>query len=694
MAISYKEFKQKKESMAPPLEAYKSTPNERYLPCMNPECKSFGQSHPNCRCWGQKESFFSESRLPEASRSSQPTPITSFGEVPEDRRKTRLSPSRVLRGWAEGGDVGEHYCSHSRAHHKDCEYFVDGGEAGAPPPGAIPVSQFTADAGPNDAPAVAIPVDQFQADQSQAPPGAIPIDQFQPDEGKYSTIGQSAIAGLEGGAEGLLGPIATAIETKGMGVNPQDIVGRAEAHPIIHGGTKAATMLGGVLTGEGIPGLIGDVAEFAAPITEGAGLLATAGSKAIRGAIESGLFQGSDEISNALLRKGDANAPVSAALSNVGAATLLGLGVGGLFGGIGHELSKQIKNFDPIQTLTGIGGAVLGGHIPIPGSAAASGYIAERYITPVVKDFLGGAAAKDAKEYMTSALLKMLSEGDLDALRAGGAQAAGYIKHIGRGAADIAKNVDSVFVPYAQQSFDYYTSDQEREKIKKALDSGDMQKQVMEASYPAASSQQNAFAEGGAVGSEPEKPNAIARFWPEQNVMIAEAKGRVFNHLNSVRPQKSSQGLMFDRHIPDPQKEKRFNKSIDLANKPLSIFKHIKDGTLLPEHVQDFNAMYPGLKQHLDKKLTERMIREQMNEKIPDYKTRQSLSLFLGVPLSGEMTPAGIQAAQMTFKAKAAAEQQAMMPEKKKKGTAALSKTGDNVWTADQAAEKRQIAER
>ena len=51
-----------------------------YAPCENPSCKSFGKSHPNCRCHAQL---------------------------------------------AEGGEVN-HFCSDNRLHGKDCEYA--GGE--------------------------------------------------------------------------------------------------------------------------------------------------------------------------------------------------------------------------------------------------------------------------------------------------------------------------------------------------------------------------------------------------------------------------------------------------------------------------------------------------------------------------------------------------------------------------------------
>jgi hypothetical protein len=69
---------------APPFGPLSSEPKHHYPPCINPSCKSFGKSHPNCRCYGGK--------------------------------------------FAKGGEVGN-FCDVDRKHDNGCEYFKDGGEA-------------------------------------------------------------------------------------------------------------------------------------------------------------------------------------------------------------------------------------------------------------------------------------------------------------------------------------------------------------------------------------------------------------------------------------------------------------------------------------------------------------------------------------------------------------------------------------
>ena len=75
-------------------EAIKQRDGGMYPPCINPSCKSYGRSHPNCLCY-------------------------SPGGEAQHQEKTIL-------GFAHGGSV--HYCSSHQAHKPDCEYYADGGE--------------------------------------------------------------------------------------------------------------------------------------------------------------------------------------------------------------------------------------------------------------------------------------------------------------------------------------------------------------------------------------------------------------------------------------------------------------------------------------------------------------------------------------------------------------------------------------
>ncbi len=210
-------------------------------------------------------------------------------------------------------------------------------------PDFIPDNQFQPDAQPQQ--------DAQAAPQSAGASGDfIPDNQFQPDDEKYGGTGQQVITGLEGAAQGLAGPLATWGEKK-LGVDPQDIRGRAAANPWTHGISEAAGFGAGMYFGTGEAALLAKASEGVAGLA-GLGEAASLGGKLAKGALtagtEMGLFQAGDETSKYLLD--DPNQTVGSALTNVGLSTLLGGVTGPAFSGLGMAAGKildtpELKNF-------------------------------------------------------------------------------------------------------------------------------------------------------------------------------------------------------------------------------------------------------------------------------------------------------------------------------------------------------------
>lgn len=183
-------------------------------------------------------------------------------------------------------------------------------------------------------------------------------------EDHYGTPGQQIITGIEGLAQGVAGPLATAAE-KGLsaigvpGLTDEDIVGRQEANPKIHGAAEATGFVGSLFIpgyGEVNAALKGtkaanaamkgiEAANIISKAAQETSVLAKAGSTAIKGAIEAGWLQGGDELSKMMLGQQDPEAPVAAALMNMGAGALFGGATGGLFGGIGAGTSKLHQKY-------------------------------------------------------------------------------------------------------------------------------------------------------------------------------------------------------------------------------------------------------------------------------------------------------------------------------------------------------------
>ena len=179
-----------------------------------------------------------------------------------------------------------------------------------------------------------LPPEAFQGapPTSSTIPDTIPANQFVSQEDalqqKYGTLPQTALAGVEGAAQSVLGPLAPATELASGLTTKEAIQGRAAASPITHGAGEAAGLIGGALSGVGLPALMEDIGAGAAASTGLGGIPASA----VKAAIENSVFQGSDEFSKMVY--GDPDATAQHAAANIGLSGLIGAGAGTLLGAV------------------------------------------------------------------------------------------------------------------------------------------------------------------------------------------------------------------------------------------------------------------------------------------------------------------------------------------------------------------------
>lgn len=198
--------------------------------------------------------------------------------------------------------------------------------------------------------------DAFKNGYQYATPDMLSQEQ---DKETYGTTGQQALAGIEGAAQGVAGPLAPLAE-RTFGVNPEDIRKRAEQNPWTHGIGETAGFGAGMFTGASEASALGHAGEAVAEgvqhaITGGvaqsaahqiAGRLA---GGAARMATEMGLYQAGDEASKAILQ--DPNQTMGGAAANVGLSALLGGAVGVPLTGLGMG-AKAVMNSQALKDFT------------------------------------------------------------------------------------------------------------------------------------------------------------------------------------------------------------------------------------------------------------------------------------------------------------------------------------------------------
>lgn len=133
---------------------------------------------------------------------------------------------------------------------------------------------------------------------------------------------------------------------------------------------------------------------------------------------------------------------------------------------------------------------------------------------------------------------------------------------------------------------------------------------------------------------------------PEYASVFAMAGLRAVQYLDSIKPKEQRLGIM-DKPLPISEEQKQgYDRQVALVQQPLMVFGHIKQGTLIPEDLQTIQAVYPELYTKMVDQLTEEMVTATTKGHIVPLHVRQTLSLFVGVPLDSDLTPQGVLATQ------------------------------------------------
>lgn len=551
-------------------------------------------------------------------------------------------------------------------------------------------------------------------------------------QGKYGTTGQQTIAGLEGAAQGAIGPLAPLIETKVLGIPAEDIASRAEANPVTSHGSEAAGMAASMYFGVGELGLLAKaLPEFK--------MLGKIGSAALRGGLEMAAVQGGDEVSKYILNTQPPDESAANVLANVAFAGIMGSATGGLFGlgewagstgmkalennniakraqswlaGYGDaELGKTMPKYDPfikkyvgkeagleIDKAAYNAGQKMHQEMPewiakqaidktVEGIGLAHGvkdFFAAKYIETQVEKILKKPLSTAAKKFIVPYLNKALTS---DMAKAAPANVEYALKSF-QGAKKIQAAIDGLFKGTGQGIVNYSIDQMKKDRVNQAIEDNILDRQMD--NQKAMENQLPGFAEGGKVHGQEE--NHFANAMPNENAMLQTAKARVYNHLKSMKPRQQQSNLLYNHSEPTEESKRVYDKALDLAVNPLSIMKHVKNGTISSSDVIHMNQMWPELNEHLKKKITERIIVGQLRKEKPNYKTRQGLAVLLGTALETAMTPQGILAAQSSFQNNRPPPQN-QSPQKKKAAnlgakTNQLYKTPNEAAEADQAVRK------
>jgi hypothetical protein len=137
----------------------------------------------------------------------------------------------------------------------------------------------------------------------------------------------------------------------------------------------------------------------------------------------------------------------------------------------------------------------------------------------------------------------------------------------------------------------------------------------------------------------------INHYLPNHATAIAATAANALNYINTINPKVYKSAPLDNESPKDRFQVAKYNRTLDIAQQPLLVLQHAKNGTLTSDDVQSLNTIFPGLKNNMVSKLNEALIEHKAaGGKIP-YDQRVALNLLIGAaPLDSTMTPMSAQA--------------------------------------------------
>lgn len=175
-----------------------------------------------------------------------------------------------------------------------------------------------------------------------------------------------------------------------------------------------------------------------------------------------------------------------------------------------------------------------------------------------------------------------------------------------------------------------------------------------------------------------------SHYLPDHGEAFGGVAARAVSYLNTLRPSTDKPGVLDLPREPSASEKAKYANALNIAEQPLSLLQHVKDGTVTPQDVVTLRTIYPSLYEKMSQKLVSDMTEHAAKDDIIPYKTRIGLSMFLAQPLDSTMTPQAIMANQPP-PAQAPQQQAQPKPSRVPQGTKNLTKLASSYQTPDQA---------
>ena len=136
---------------------------------------------------------------------------------------------------------------------------------------------------------------------------------------------------------------------------------------------------------------------------------------------------------------------------------------------------------------------------------------------------------------------------------------------------------------------------------------------------------------------------------PETSGAVHAAAVRAVQYLAQSAPEMKSPYPLGDDPIPSKVDIHIFAERVHALSNPTHIMKELRQGTLVPAHIEAVQTVYPKLFQEMQQSVMQELTGAIAKKTPINYKTKNMLSLFLNQDLDASITPQAIMANQVSL---------------------------------------------
>lgn len=134
----------------------------------------------------------------------------------------------------------------------------------------------------------------------------------------------------------------------------------------------------------------------------------------------------------------------------------------------------------------------------------------------------------------------------------------------------------------------------------------------------------------------------LGHYLPDHAIAASAVTTRAASYLDSIKPQTAPQRPLDPQRVPTDIEKAEYNRALDIAENPMMVLSLLKLGTARPQDLKHLSSMYPSLYAKMQQSVFNELTQAKEKGTLIPYKTKASLSMFLGQPLDSSLMPQNI----------------------------------------------------